>query len=158
MEAKATAAARKALEPMELRATAAAAKARAAIGARGRGAGLEAFLAKLVVDFALLLVAQHFVRFADLLELGLRCLFCGRVLVRVPLERELAVRFFELVVVGLAVDAQDLVVVLAHSSSLSLCTLSFSLMTRSLFCFGAATVMGYPLCEKEGSRRSSVIG
>lgn len=50
----------------------------------------------------------------DLLELCLRLLLVGGVLVRVPSHGELPVGLLEVVVAGAAVDAEDLVVVDAH--------------------------------------------
>jgi hypothetical protein len=78
-----------------------------------RRAVLEALFAVAVVDLALLLVGQHVVRLGDLLEAPLGDLLVVRVLVGVPLHRELAVGLLECVGVGVFVDAEDLVVVLA---------------------------------------------
>ena len=70
-----------------------------------------------VVLLALVRVAEDVVRLRDLLEalLGLRV---ARVLVRVVLARELAVGLLDLVLRGLALDAEHLVVILdGHASS-----------------------------------------
>jgi len=68
-------------------------------------------LAALVVGLSLLCVAQYVVRHGELCEFVL-CV-CRTVFVGVVFERELSVGFLELLVIGLAVHAENLVVVSA---------------------------------------------
>mmetsp|Transcript_35504 Transcript_35504/g.109946 ORF Transcript_35504/g.109946 Transcript_35504/m.109946 type:complete len:340 (-) Transcript_35504:238-1257(-) len=79
---------------------------------------LEALLSVRVVDLPLLRVRQHVVRLGDFLEFFFRGLLLGlrlgRVLVGVPFDRCLAVRFLQRRVVGLFVDAEQGVVIGTH--------------------------------------------
>ena len=77
---------------------------------RGRPA-LKTGLPVSVVDCPLVLVREHVVGLADLLELGLGLLLLVLVLIGVPLDRHFPVRLLQLVVVGVLVDAEDGVVV-----------------------------------------------
>ena len=99
--------------------------AESASGWRSAGRSLEALLAELVVDLALLGVREDVVGLADLLELllGPR----GLVLVGMELEGQFAVGLFDLVVVGASAHAQNLVVVLAHGVGVGVADLITSL-------------------------------
>lgn len=62
-------------------------------------------------DLPLLRVRQHGVGLGNCFELGLRLLLIIRVLIRVPLEAQLAEGLFDLAIARGALDAKDLVVV-----------------------------------------------
>src|SRR5687768_17556909 len=72
--------------------------------------------AELVVKLALLLVAQGLIGLVDLLELRLR-LFVVRVAVGVQLAREFAIGLLDFLLIGLALNSQDLIVVSGHLRS-----------------------------------------
>jgi hypothetical protein len=97
----------------EAGATAACAERREARAAAAtwHAAALEALLAELVIDLALLGVGQDLVRLADLLELllGGRALVAG-VLVWVPLERLLAVRLLDVGLGRVLAETKGLVI------------------------------------------------
>jgi hypothetical protein len=71
---------------------------------------VEGGVAVLIVKGPLLRVAKDLVGFAELLEVLLGR-FVARVLVRMILDRQATVRFLDLVVLGLARDLQDLVII-----------------------------------------------
>ena len=86
--------------------------ARSYVKASWRSFTFEALFAVLVVDLALLLVAEHLVGLCDFLE----ALFGARrlVLVGVKLERHFSVGLLDVVVGGRAGQPERLVIVLAH--------------------------------------------
>ena len=79
----------------------------------GEPGGWRVIVSKLIVFFAFFVVGQHTVCFADFLEF---C-FCGGfvlwVSIRMPLHRQFAVCFFDLIRGGTLVHAQGLIVILS---------------------------------------------
>lgn len=80
-----------------------------------RLSALQSILTVIVEDVALLFVRQHLVRLGDLLEALLR--LWALVLVGMVFECQFAVGLLDLIVAGLALEAQNLVEVFAHLSA-----------------------------------------
>ena len=95
--------------------------------AKSLAGSAHARMAVTVVRGALVRVAQHLVRLARLLESLFRGMIAG-ITVRMILERQLAIGTLQLLVAGLARDAQNLVVICsAHCQLYS--TVCFGLVT-----------------------------